>query len=60
MIFQEDWEFLDEFFGPYSPSRFGIGRAIQEHVHAWVTKLKARQQQAIEEVEEMERGEPEV
>lgn len=43
MIFDEDWEFLMGAFGPYSERRLGVSRALQEHIHIWIKRMRARE-----------------
>ena len=40
LIFDEDWDFLEQNYGSASPGRFGIGPAIRQIVHAKVLQLR--------------------
>jgi hypothetical protein len=42
LIFDEDWEFLDRYYGRLSSSRLGVSVAIRKIVHRKVSELKAQ------------------
>jgi hypothetical protein len=44
MIFDEDWEFIDQYYGPRSDSRLGTGTAIRNLIHRAVVHLKSEAQ----------------
>ncbi len=46
MIFDEDWEFIREHYGPGSQSGLGISPTIQNIIHAYVRRLRAKAEQA--------------
>lgn len=43
LIYDEDWSFLQEKFGPNSASRYGTGPAIRDYIHKRVLELKAKE-----------------
>lgn len=47
-IYEEDWEYLMRAYGPGSPTRFGVGPAIRQIVHAKVAALKAKYQELVD------------
>ena len=51
-VYDEDWEFLTEHFGPDSPSKMGVGPSIRNIVHIYVKRLRAKQQELIDQKEE--------
>lgn len=40
LIFDEDWAFLIEHYGPSSPSPIGVGVAVRKIIHAKVGALR--------------------
>jgi hypothetical protein len=44
-LYDEDWEYLAEAFGPNSESKLGPGPTIQKIVHVYVQKLKDRERE---------------
>lgn len=54
-VFDEDWDFLFEHFGPHSTSRFGVANAIREMVHTQVRRFKAKEIQ-LADVEKEAQG----
>lgn len=47
-IFQEDWEFLEQFFGRGTANPIGPSKAIRNIVHKHVGAIRARQLEAID------------
>lgn len=45
MIFDSDWAFLIDQYGPYSDSRKGAGWAVRQMVHRQVAWLRAKEQE---------------
>lgn len=45
MVYDEDWEWLDRYYGKESDARIGTGAAIREIVHS---RIKALKQKAID------------
>lgn len=45
MIYDDDWEYLMQQYGPTSEKRIGAGNAIRELVHRAVGHLRAAEQQ---------------
>ncbi len=41
-IFDEDWAFLDRYYGVNSDSKIGVGPAIRHIVHQKVSQLKMK------------------
>lgn len=52
MIYDEDWEFLQQEFGQGSKSEIGVGVAIKTIVHAKVQDMKARANEAFDKIRE--------
>lgn len=48
MIFDEDWEFLEQHFGNNSSNKWGVGVAIRTIVHAKVQQMRAKGLAAME------------
>jgi hypothetical protein len=49
-VFDEDWEYLEQVYGPGSDRPLGIGPAIRQVIHAYVTRLQAQTQKALDTV----------
>lgn len=62
LVYDEDWEFLDQHYGPGSAKPLGISRAIREIIHQRVLGLKAKQVSALDKMADEDRptGDPEV
>lgn len=41
LVFDEDWEFLEQQYGRNSVSHMGVSPAIRAIIHAYVRRLKA-------------------
>ena len=48
MIYDEDWEFLEQNYGPSSASRLGAGIAVREWLHKRVLELRAKQNERLD------------
>lgn len=48
LVYDEDWEWLMEHFGPMSGRPFGVGPSIREIVHKHVNGLRTRVQERID------------
>jgi hypothetical protein len=42
LVYDEDWEFIYENYGPYSESRRGTSSTIRDIIHIFVRRLKAK------------------
>ena len=51
MIYDSDWDFLETNFGARSGQPIGVGRAIRKIVHKHVEAMRAKQIEAIDEIE---------
>lgn len=51
LIFDEDWNFLNTWFGDSSTVKTGVGPAIRAIVHQRVEYLKAKQAARLDELE---------
>ena len=49
LVFDEDWEYLDAIYGTASTNRLGVGPAIREVIHTYVSKLKAKTEAILDE-----------
>lgn len=49
MIYEEDWSFLSEVYGPSTLSKIGPGNAIKEIVHGHVGKIRDKAALLIDE-----------
>jgi hypothetical protein len=49
LIFDDDWDYLTQVYGPGSESAIGVGPAIRQIVHTWVGALRAKAQRVIDE-----------
>jgi len=47
-IFDEDWEFLVEAYGPGSPSKIGAGPAIRKLVHSFCLRQRQQYQEQLD------------
>jgi len=54
MLFEEDWEFLSENYGPGGAKPIGVSDAIRKIVHAKVNGLKARATAAFDRLRQAE------
>lgn len=53
LIFDEDWNWLDDNYGPNSPSRMGVGVAIRKIVHYHVKQIRQKAQEAADAREQV-------
>lgn len=62
LVYDEDWDFLVQNFGPGSAKGVGVSRSIREIIHQRVLGLKARQINALDRIKDEDRptGDPEV
>lgn len=51
LIFDEDWEFLNTWFGNSSSVKTGVGPAIRAIVHQRIEYLRAKQAASLDELE---------
>ena len=49
-IFDEDWDFLMQEFGPGAKNNIGVGVAIRTIVHAKVSDMKAKANEAFDQI----------
>jgi hypothetical protein len=61
LVFDEDWEWLEDNYGRYSTSRIGTGVAVRKILHAHIRQLKQvvqdnldRRASSVEATAEME------
>lgn len=54
-VYDEDWEFLHESYGPGTESRLGVSGAIREVVHQKVLVLRAQLQAEYDRLHRVER-----
>jgi hypothetical protein len=48
LVYDEDWEFIEENYGKDSDSKIGTGKAIRSIIHSYVKALKEKANNAIE------------
>lgn len=56
MLFDEDWDFLEQNYGPNSQSGIGVSAAIAAIVHAKVRALRAKAAAEWERMQEEKRA----
>jgi hypothetical protein len=49
-IFEEDWDFLEQYFGRRSANPIGPSKAIRNIVHKHIGAIRAKQLAAIDEM----------
>jgi hypothetical protein len=47
-LYEEDWLFLCEHYGPDSPTKYGPGAVVRELLHARIKAIKATMTRAVE------------
>lgn len=47
-VFDEDWEFLERYFGKASENRTGVGPTIRRIIQIYVGNLRALEQKRID------------
>ena len=48
-VYDEDWDFIERWYGISSPHPIGVGRALREIIHQRVEFLKAKQAEKIDQ-----------
>lgn len=48
LVYDEDWEFLKQVYGPQGENPIGISPAIRALIHTFVNRLKARTEQVLD------------
>lgn len=48
LIYDEDWKFLEENYGPHSENRIGVSASIRALVHRRVLQLKSQATEAAD------------
>lgn len=49
-VYDEDWEWLNENYGPGSESRLGLAGAVREIIHAKVVVMRAQLQKRYDAI----------
>lgn len=62
LVYDEDWDFLMQHYGPGSAKPLGVSRSIREIIHQRVLGLKAKQVNALDRLRDEDRptGDPEI
>lgn len=55
MIYDEDWEFINDHYGPRGPNPVGISAAIKTILHSHISKLRAKADQIARSPEQLAR-----
>lgn len=50
LVYDEDWQYLLDEYGPYSASKLGVSPAIRSIVHYYVKRLRAKTEEALNEM----------